>query len=95
MTCKGADGTTRTSPQGRFKTPPPPGAAAPVRMAWVADYAGQGWGISPNPEVTTVGTPPFNGRKIKGGYLFADIVASLEPDFIVLNGDNIYADNVR
>ncbi len=48
-----------------------------IRFCWSGDLAGQGWGID-------------TGR---GGFRIFEAMRRLEPDFFVLNGDTIYADN--
>lgn len=34
-------------------------------------------------------------KHIQGGYVFASVIASYLPRFLVMLGDNVYADNVR
>ncbi|MFC8101332.1 alkaline phosphatase D family protein [Streptomyces sp. NPDC057363] len=47
-----------------------------VRFVWSGDLAGQGWGINPD----------------LGGYRIYDAMGSLDPDFFLCSGDNVYAD---
>jgi len=76
------------SPVGRFKTAASAGDAAPVKFVWVADMGGQGWGRSDDLTITD-----FDGHEIKGGFVFSSVLSELQPDFAVLLGDMIYADN--
>lgn len=66
---------------GRFLTPPAEEVAAAVKFAWVADVGGQGWGINDNVSIATA-----DGEPIVGGYLFAEAVARLNPDFVLFQG---------
>jgi alkaline phosphatase D len=60
---------------GRFRTAPR--EARPLRVAWSADCAGQGWGIDED----------------RGGMRIFDALRRAEPDVFVHSGDIIYADN--
>ena len=73
---------------GSFGTAPVPEDARSVRFIWGADIAGQGWGRNPDLEITA-----FDGETIKGGFVFAEVMGKLKPDFAVFSGDIIYADN--
>ncbi|MGJ5674487.1 MAG: alkaline phosphatase D family protein [Nostochopsis sp.] len=73
---------------GVFRTAPTPVQMRPVRFVWLADLAGQGWGRNPDLEITTA-----EGDVIKGGYVAFEVMSKFEPDFAVLLGDTIYADN--
>lgn len=68
------------SQEGHFKTPPARDEAAPVKFAWVADIGGQGWGQNNDISVTA------DGGAVQGGYLFAEAVQRMNPDFILLQG---------
>lgn len=59
---------------GRFRTAPLD--ARPIRVAWSADCAGQGWGIDVD----------------RGGMRLFDTIRRAEPDVFVHSGDIIYAD---
>jgi alkaline phosphatase D len=70
-------GTWSEPLQGRFRTPPGPGAPArPVRVAWSGDQVGQGWGID----------------RDRGGLRIFDALRRAEPDVFIHSGDIIYAD---
>eukprot|EP00877_Chromochloris_zofingiensis_P004519 jgi/Chrzof1/14068/Cz08g24010.t1 len=90
VTCKGQ--TTVTSKPANFKTAPEPSDNAAVDFVWIADIAGQGWGINNDISVTLVNEARFNGSTVKGGYLFAEVASLMKPDFVVFTGDTIYAD---
>ena len=60
---------------GSFRTPPV-GPERPVTIAWSADTAGQGWGIS----------------RDFGGYRLYEAMRRAEPDLFIHCGDTIYAD---
>ena len=47
-----------------------------IRFLWSGDTAGQGWGINPE----------------QGGMTTYEVMRSLNPDFFIHSGDNIYAD---
>lgn len=47
-----------------------------ISFVWSGDIAGQGWGV--NPEL--------------GGFLMADALLELDPDFFLCSGDTVYAD---
>jgi len=47
-----------------------------ISFAWSGDIAGQGWGVNPD----------------LGGYLMADQLLTLEPDFFLCSGDTVYSD---
>ena len=59
---------------GHFRTSPSRGA--PVRVAWSADVAGQGWGID----------------RARGGMQLFRTMADANPDLFLHVGDTIYAD---
>lgn len=75
-------------PVGTFKTAADKHEEEGVKFAWVADLAGQGWGRNPDLSIVDV-----EGNEIQGGYVIFDVIHRLEPDFALLAGDNIYADN--
>jgi alkaline phosphatase D len=60
---------------GRLRTAPR--TARPLRVAWSADCAGQGWGIDVD----------------RGGMRIFDAIRRAEPDVFVHSGDIVYADN--
>jgi alkaline phosphatase D len=60
---------------GRLRTAPR--TARPLRVAWSADCAGQGWGIDAD----------------RGGMRIFDAIRRAEPDVFVHSGDIVYADN--
>lgn len=78
----------QTSAVGSFTTAPSSHQSRPLRFIWLADVAGQGWGRNPNLEILDT-----EGRPVRGGYVFAEIARRLDPDFAILQGDMIYADN--
>jgi alkaline phosphatase D len=61
---------------GSFATPPGPGTARDVTLAWSADTVGQGWGINPD----------------WGGLRLYETMLKAHPDVFVHCGDTIYAD---
>jgi alkaline phosphatase D len=73
---------------GRFRTAPDSQRPALVRFVWLADLAGQGWGRNPELEIRDNA-----GEVIRGGYVSFAVIDKLKPDFAVLAGDIIYADN--
>lgn len=73
---------------GYFSTAAAYHTADAVKFSWGADLAGQGWGR--NEELEIVNT---DGETVKGGFLVYDTMAKMKPDFIIHQGDNIYADN--
>ncbi len=73
---------------GYFSTPANEHTADAVKFIWGADLAGQGWGRNAQLEIVNT-----DGETVKGGYLVYDTMAKMKPDFIIHQGDNIYADN--
>ena len=62
--------------QGSFTTPAADDRPQTLTLAWSADTAGQGWGISPD----------------FGGYRLYEAMRAVEPDVFIHCGDTIYAD---
>ncbi len=75
-------------PVGRLRTAPAKQRDAAVRFVWTADVGGQGWGRNPDLRITGA-----DGRSIAGGYVMFEVIGGLDPDFVLLQGDAIYADN--
>lgn len=69
-----------TTAAGRHK-------AKAVKFVWGAGLPGQGWGLNPALSIKHV-----SGEKITGGYVVFDVMAKLNSDFAVFQGDMIYAD---
>lgn len=67
--------------QASFRTAPAPEAVSPVRFAMSGDLGGQGRCRRLGPDGAELGYPIFSA------------IAALKPDFFVMNGDQIYADN--
>ncbi|MCP4330216.1 MAG: hypothetical protein GY791_17465 [Alphaproteobacteria bacterium] len=82
------DGFADEGPVGSFRTAAPASEPTAVRFVWVADIAGQGWGQNPDLKIRDL-----SGQEIVGGYLGFEFLRNMAPDFAILAGDNIYADN--
>jgi len=65
-----------------FRTAPAPEVVAPVRFALSGDLGGQGRCRRLGPDGAELGYPIFQA------------IAAIHPDFFILNGDQIYADNL-
>ncbi len=59
-----ANGKVLKSTTGKFVTAPKPTDAADVTFAWVADIAGQGWGINKDITLKLASEQPFNGNVV-------------------------------
>ncbi len=89
VTCTAnVDNAVTTSRPASFKTLPAATDEVELSFVWAADLAGQGWGRSPDVNITTVG-----GKLVKGGYVVFEVMGDLKPDFALFQGDMIYADN--
>ncbi len=73
--------------EGKFRTAPTNTTNKSIRFLWGADLAGQGWGRNPQLEITNI-----HGDVVTGGYVIFDTMRKLHPDFVIFQGDNIYAD---
>ncbi len=72
---------------GVFQTAPRADQEMDIRFLWGADLAGQGYGINNDLEITNVA-----GDIVSGGYVIFDAMKKTHPDFMIFQGDNIYAD---
>lgn len=74
--------------KGEFRTAPEDDQETDIRFLWGADLAGQGYGINNDLEITN-----NDGDIVTGGYVIFDAMNKTNPDFMIFQGDNIYADN--
>jgi len=84
-----ASGVVSKSGIMTFHTAPMSTEPTPVSFVWAGDLAGQGWGRSPNVTVTSA----FNGQVLNEGYVMFEVMRQHKPDFLIFQGDFIYADN--
>jgi alkaline phosphatase D len=84
-----ASGVVTKSGIMTFQTAPLASKPADVSFIWAGDLAGQGWGRSPNVTVTSA----INGQVLSGGYVMFEVMRQMKPDFLIWQGDFIYADN--
>lgn len=75
------DGGLSPPATASFRTAPAPGVARPVRFAMSGDLGGQGRCRRLGPDGVELGYPILGA------------IAALRPDFFIMNGDQIYADN--
>ncbi|MEN8260875.1 MAG: PhoD-like phosphatase N-terminal domain-containing protein [Pseudomonadota bacterium] len=81
-------GTKPASATGTFSTAAAYDKPTAVRFLWGADLAGHDCGQNEDLEIVNV-----DGETVRGGYVVFDTMVKLVPDFVIHQGDNIYADN--
>lgn len=86
--CVPATGGASARGAGRLRTAPAADVPAAVEFAWLGDIGGQGWGRNPELRVRRA-----DGAEMVGGYVILAAVRRRDPDFVLLQGDIIYADN--